>query len=73
MTEDRAMQPGASVADLADNSVSPGSGDQAQESLDASTAREEAQVEANQKRYDLRSSGKSSAEVNEMEAKAKSK
>ena len=30
------------------------------------TAQEEARVEANQRRYDLRTSGKSSAEVNEI-------
>lgn len=54
------------IADIADNSITP-----SEREMNANTSRETAQVAANQKRYDLRSSGKSSAEVNDMEAKAR--
>lgn len=54
-------------------SASVGATSPAQEAMDANTAREQAHIEANQRRYDLRTSGKTSEEVNEMERKAAAK
>jgi hypothetical protein len=41
--------------------------------IDANTATEQATIDRNQARYDARTSGKTSAEVNEMEAKQAAK